>query len=74
MVTCLIQNTSATITFDDGAEITIPRKYSEPPEKTVTAVANLLQVGRFQYALSPVLVSDGSDRHQTFVEFLPLLV
>jgi hypothetical protein len=55
MVSCLIQSSSATITLDDGAQFTIPRRASDAPEKTAAGVARLLCVDRFDYALTPRL-------------------
>lgn len=49
-VTCLIQPSSATIIFDNGAKLTVPRKHDEPPEKTAASVAKLLLVDRFDYS------------------------
>lgn len=53
MVSCLIKSTSATVTLDDGAQVTIPRRVNDPPERTAQAVANVLCVDRFEYALTP---------------------
>jgi hypothetical protein len=53
MVSCLIKSISATVTLDDGAQIVIPRRANDSPERTARAVANLLCVDRFEYALTP---------------------
>lgn len=74
MITCLIQAASATITLDDGAEITIPRRHNEPPEKTAATVASLLCVDRFDYAMTSARVSEDSDRHRPFVQWPVLAV
>jgi hypothetical protein len=50
LTTCLIQGATATITFDTGAQITIPRRFSDPPEKTANSVAKVLRVDRFEYS------------------------
>jgi hypothetical protein len=55
MVSCLIKSISATVTLDDGAQIIIPRRVNDPPERTARAVANLLCIDRFEYALTPSL-------------------
>ncbi len=49
---CRIRAASTTISFGDGVELTIPRRYGEPPEKTASSVARLLVVDRFDYALA----------------------
>jgi hypothetical protein len=51
LVTCRIQATSATITLDDGQQLTIPRRLGDPPERTAASVARLLCVDRFEYAV-----------------------
>jgi hypothetical protein len=53
MVGCLIKSNSATVFFDDGGQITIPRRPNDRPERTARAVAKLLCVDRFEYALTP---------------------
>ncbi|MGC2290118.1 MAG: hypothetical protein WA688_09740 [Thermoplasmata archaeon] len=55
MVSCLIRSVSATITLDSGAQISIPRRANDPPERTAKAVASLLCIDRFEYALTPSL-------------------
>jgi hypothetical protein len=47
---CLIQGATATITFENGVRITIPRQFSDPPEKTANSVAKVLRVDRFEYS------------------------
>ena len=49
LTTCLIQSVSATITFENGDQMTIPRRFSDPPEKTAQSVAKVLHVDRFDY-------------------------
>jgi hypothetical protein len=55
MVSCLIRSISATVTLDDGAQITLPRRVNDTPEHTARAVANVLCVDQFEYALTPSL-------------------
>jgi hypothetical protein len=55
MVSCLIRSASATVTLDDGAQIILPRRPIDPPERTVAAVTKLLCVDRFEFALTPNL-------------------
>lgn len=50
MTTCLIRAATATIKFDNGTEFTVPRRYSDPPEKTAGSVARLFRVDRFDFA------------------------
>lgn len=52
LTTCRIQAASTTITFDNGARITLPRRQDDPPEKTMGSVARVLLIDRFEYALS----------------------
>jgi hypothetical protein len=54
LTTCLIQAASTTIIFDNGAKITVPRKWADPPEKTASSVARLLCVDRFYYSPASV--------------------
>jgi hypothetical protein len=56
MVSCLIRSASATVTLDDGSQITISRRPTDAPERTAAAVARLLAVDRFEYALTPHLL------------------
>jgi hypothetical protein len=49
ITTCLIRAASTTIIFDNGTSFTVPRKDSEPREKTATSVARVLRVDRFDY-------------------------
>ena len=47
---CWIRAESTTITFDDGSELTVPRKSNELPTKTLHDVAKVLRVDRFNFA------------------------
>jgi hypothetical protein len=63
MVSCLIRSASATVILDDGGQITIPRHVNDPIERTAAAVARLLCVDRFEYALTPRLLSGPASSH-----------
>jgi hypothetical protein len=52
LTTCLIQVATATITFEDGVQMTIPRQFGDSPEKTANSVAKVLRVDRFEYSRS----------------------
>jgi hypothetical protein len=50
LTTCLIHAASTTIIFDNGAKITVPRKWGDPPEETARSISRLLCVDQFYIA------------------------
>jgi hypothetical protein len=48
----MIRAATATITFDNGVQMTIPRRFGDPPEKTADSVAKILRVDRFEFPRS----------------------
>lgn len=52
LTTCLIRAATATITFENGKQFTVPRRYTDPPERTAASVASLFRVDRFDFAVS----------------------